>query len=197
MLAAAFGIIWAVSKNPRTRSLALVVCLLTLPWFLLDRTRNTMLAVVLPGLLAWVFVRLKGGIFVKVGILAAAFLVTEGWMKFVIETRSGANVALVFQQIGIAGVVEQVESTEAKHAGLNMLEELAWVNNFIDKGAYQVNNGARYFAELVNPIPRELWKDKPLIGIDYAIARGQGWEAVDAQAGVGATISTGMIGLWK
>jgi hypothetical protein len=49
----------------------------------------------------------------------------------------------------------------------------------------------------VNPIPRGLWKDKPLIGIDYAIARGQGWEAVDAQAGVGATISTGMIGLWK
>jgi len=197
MLAAAFGIIWAVSKNPRTRSLALVICLLTLPWFLLDRTRNTMLAVVLPGLLAWVFVRLKGGIFVKVGILAVAFLVTEGWMKFVIETRSGADISRVVRQIGLGGVVEQVEQSEAKHAGLNMLEELAWVNNFIDKGTYQVNNGARYFAELVNPIPRGLWKDKPLIGIDYAIARGQGWEDVDAQAGVGATISTGMIGLWK
>ena len=49
----------------------------------------------------------------------------------------------------------------------------------------------------MNPIPRGLWQGKPLIGIDYAIARGQGWEAVDAQAGVGATISTGMIGLWK
>jgi hypothetical protein len=184
MLAAAFGIIWAVSKNPRTRSLALVVCLLTLPWFLLDRTRNTMLAVVLPGLLAWVFVRLKGGIFVKVGILAAAFLVTEGWMKFVIETRSGANISQVVRQIGLGGVMEQVEQSEAKHAGLNMLEELAWVNNFIDKRAYA--------------IPRGLWQDKPLIGIDYAIARGQGWDR-DAVglAGVGATISTGMIGLWK
>jgi len=116
-------------------------------------------------------------------------------MKFVIETRSGANVALVFQQIGIAGVVEQVESTEAKHAGLNMLEELAWVNNFIDKGTYQVNNGARYFAELVNPIPRGLWQGKPLIGIDYAIARGQLYgDQKEGEAGVGATISTGMIG---
>jgi hypothetical protein len=65
MLAAAFGIIWAVSKNPRTRSLALVVCLLTIPWFLLDRTRNTMLAVALPGLLAWVFVCLKGGFLLR------------------------------------------------------------------------------------------------------------------------------------
>jgi len=195
MLAAAFGIIWAVSKNPRTRSLALVVCLLTLPWFLLDRTRNTMLAVVLPGLLAWVFVRLKGGIFVKVGILAAAFLVTEGWMKFVIETRSGGSISQVVQQIGLGGVMETVELSEAKHAGLNMLEELAWVNNFIDKGTYQVNNGARYFAELVNPIPRGLWQGKPLIGIDYAIARGQLYgDQKEGEAGVGATISTGMIG---
>jgi hypothetical protein len=53
----------------------------------------------------------------------------------------------------------------------------------------------RYFAELVNPIPRGLWKDKPEIGIDYAIARGQLWAGQAAgQAGVGATISTGMIG---
>ncbi len=55
--------------------------------------------------------------------------------------------------------------------------------------------GQRYFAELVNPIPRGLWKDKPLIGIDYALARGQGWGREDkGLAGVGATISTGMIG---
>jgi len=50
----------------------------------------------------------------------------------------------------------------------------------------------------VNPIPRGLWQGKTEIGIDYAIARGQGWDAqTEAQAGVGATISTGMIGLWK
>jgi hypothetical protein len=88
-----------------------------------------------------------------------------------------------------------VEVSQAKHAGLNMLEELAWINSFIDKGIYEVNNGARYFAELVNPIPRGLWRDKPLIGIDYAIARGQKYEGFAAkEAGVGATISTGMIG---
>ena len=47
----------------------------------------------------------------------------------------------------------------------------------------------------MHPIPRGLWKVKPLIAIDYAVARGQGWDAqTEAQAGVGATISTGMIG---
>ena len=100
-------------------------------------------------------------------------------------------------------MVEQVEQSEAKHAGLNMLEELAWVNNFIDKGTFAVNWGQRYWAELVNPIPRGLWKDKPLVGIDYAIARGVAYgEAANVDAGVAATISTGMIstgmiGLWK
>ena len=195
MLAASFGIVAAVAKNPRTRWIGITVTALSLPWFLLDRTRNTMLAVALPGLIAWVFVRFRGGMFMKIGVLAGAFLVTEGWMKFVIDTRSGANIAMAFQQIGIGGVVNRVEQTTTKHQGLNMLEELAWVNSFIDKGTYIVNNGGRYFAELVNPIPRALWPGKPMIGIDYAIARGQLYgDAGDVQGGVGATISTGMIG---
>ena len=195
MLASAFGIVAAVAKNRRTRMIGLFITALSLPWFLLDRTRNTMLAVALPGLLAWVFVRVRGGIFLKVAILLGAFLLTEGWMKFVIQTRSGSDISRAFTQLGIAGVAETIEQTETKHQGLNMLEELAWVNSFIDQGTYVVNNGARYFAELVNPIPRVIWPNKPMIGIDYAIARGQLYgDAGDTAAGVGATISTGMIG---
>jgi hypothetical protein len=154
-----------------------------------------MLAVALPGLLAWVFVRLKSGMFTKIAILVVAFLVTEGWMKFVIQTRSGGDISRAFLQMGVGGVVQQIEDSETKHLGLNMFEELAWINSFIDKGTYAVNNGARYFAELVNPIPRVIWPNKPMIGIDYAIARGQLFSgAGESGAGVGATISTGMIG---
>jgi len=58
-------------------------------------------------------------------------------------------------------IPQGVERSEAKHAGLNMLEELAWVKSFLAKGTYAVNWGQRYFAELVNPIPRGLWPDKP------------------------------------
>ena len=47
----------------------------------------------------------------------------------------------------------------------------------------------------MNPIPGGLWQGKPLIGIDYAIARGQLYcNQKEGEAGVGATISTGMIG---
>ena len=195
MLAASFGIVAAVAKNRRTRTIAFIVTAISMPWFLLDRTRNTMLAVILPGLLAWVFVRFRGGMLLKIAVLAGAFLVTEGWMKFVIQNRSQSNISTAFSRIGIGGVFAQVEASEGKHQGLNMFEELTWLNSFIDKGTYVVNNGARYFAELVNPIPRAIWPDKPMIGIDYAIARGQLYgDAGDAQGGVGATISTGMIG---
>jgi hypothetical protein len=83
-----------------------------------------------------------------------------------------------------------LETERGEVCGLNMLEELAWCNNLIDKGGYVINYGSRYWAELVNPIPRGLWPGKPLIGIDYAIARGQGWaDQKDVEAGVGATIS--------
>jgi hypothetical protein len=44
----------------------------------------------------------------------------------------------------------------------------------------------------VNFIPRSLWAGKPQIGVDYAKARGQGLEG--GQAGIGASISTGLIG---
>jgi hypothetical protein len=117
-------------------------------------------------------------------------------MRFVIQVRSEANVAYAFQQVGLTGVTASIQGKEIKHAGLNMFEELGWMNKFIELGTFTPNSGSRYFAELVNPIPRVIWRDKPMIGIDYAIARGQKFgEAGDrGTAGVGATISTGMIG---
>ena len=195
MLTASFGIVAAVAINPRTRNLGLICFALSAPFYILDRARNVMLACVLPGLLAWVFLRLRGGLFTKLGILAAFFLIVNVWMKFVIETRSGANIAQAVSSRGLAGVLETAEAEDARHQGLTMFTELAWINSFIDKGTFAVNYGARYWSELVNPIPRALWPDKPYIGIDYALARGQAFEGFGAGgAGVGATISTGLIG---
>ena len=196
LLVSGSGVIWALSKNKRTRMTAALVFLLSAPWFLLDRVRNLMLATILPGLLAWVFVRFRGGLFLRVALLVGAFLVVDGWMRFVIQIRSETNVAYAFQQVGLTGVKEAIQGKEIKHAGLNMFEELGWMNKFIEYGTFTPNWGSRYFAELVNPIPRVIWRDKPMIGIDYAIARGQkfGESGDRGSAGVGATISTGMIG---
>jgi len=200
-MTASFGIIAAVSRNPRTKLIALFICTITMPYFLLDRTRNTILATVLPGLLAWIFLGLRGNVVVRFALLALAFVMLESWLSFVIKSRGeGKNVAAFFaasqateEENGTAATAEEEDDGKTKHEGLNMFEELAWITTFIDAGNYTPNMGHRYFAELVNPIPRALWPNKPLIAIDYARARGFGGGSA-ASAGVVASVSTGMIG---
>lgn len=216
MVAAVFGVLAAVSTNPRTRFPSLILCFISWPYYLFDRTRNLILAVAIPAILAWVFLRLRGGIWKKVLVLGSCFILVNGWMKFIIQNRTNESIASAFEQKGFNLEAE----SKVHNQGLNMFEELCWINTFMKKGTYEPNWGARYFAELVNPIPRALWHGKPMIGIDYAIARGQGARGNTAskrgvtyavtstgvaiptsfvagsasEAGVYATISTGMIG---
>lgn len=189
MVASVFGVVAAVSTNRRTRTLALFLCFLSWPYYLFDRTRNTILAVTIPAVLTWVFLRLRGGLLKKVMVLGVCFILVNGWMAFIIENRTDQTIVSALKERGFS---LQKES-EVHHQGLNMFEELCWINTFFKKGTFHPNWGAHYFAELVNPIPRALWPGKPLIGIDYAIARGQGGGG-GSQAGVYATISTGVIG---
>jgi hypothetical protein len=192
---AIFGVLAAVCFNRRTRMWSLAFCFLTWPYFLFDRTRNTILVVVIPALLSWAFLRLRGGIWKKILVLGACYVVLNGWMAFIIENRSDETIAMAFKQKGF----NLQQESEVHHQGLNMFEELGWINTFIKNGTYEPNWGARYFAELVNPIPRALWHGKPLIGIDYAKARGQGFRGGgggggEDDANVYATVSTGIIG---
>jgi hypothetical protein len=183
-----FGVVAALATDKRVRRFAITLCLFAWPFFIFDRTRNTMLAMLIPAVLSWVFLRMRGGLFKKITILLVFFMLVNGWMKFIIANRS---------EMTIGQALKSLRSGEAKkeahNAGLNMFEELCWISKFIEQGTYHVNWGKRYFAELVNPIPRGIWHGKPLIGIDYAIARGMGGGDAD-QAGVVATVSTGLIG---
>jgi len=189
LVAGIFGVVAALATDRRIRWLALLCCFLSWPYFIFGRTRNTMLAILIPGLLSWAFLRLRGTMWKRILVLVASYLLVNAWMAFVIANRSQMTIVDALKENGF-----KIDSEErVHHEGLNMYEELCWINKFISNGTYLPNWGARYFAELVNPIPRFFWPGKPLIGIDYAIARGQaGGEASDA--GVYATISTGMIG---
>ena len=188
LVASMFGVVAALATNRQLRSYALLLCLLSWPYFIFDRTRNSMLAMVIPALLTWVFLRLRGGMWKKVLVLLVCFLLVNAWMKFVIANRSNMSITDAFNQKGL----NLAGQKNVRNEGLNMFEELCWVSTFIEKGTYRVNWGGRYFAELVNPIPRGLWPGKPLIGLDYAIARGH--HATDSSGAVDTTISTGFIG---
>jgi hypothetical protein len=195
MVTTVFGVLAAVCTNRRTRFLSLIFCFISWPYFVFGRTRNIILAIAIPAMLSWVFLRLRGGVWKKIIVLAALFIVVNGWMAFIIQNRSNMSITDALREKGF----NLKEESDVHHQGLNMFEELCWINTFIRNGTYKPNWGARYFAELVNPVPRALWHNKPLIGIDYAIARGQairgaGSASGTAAAGVYATISTGVIG---
>lgn len=183
-----FGVVAALATNRRIRSQAIIFLLLAWPFFIFDRTRNSMLAMVIPAVLSWVFLRMRGGLIKKGLVLLVCFLVVNTWMKFVIANRSHTSITQAFTEKGL-----NLASDEKVHnEGLNMYEELCWENTFIENGKYNVKWGGNYFAEMVNPIPRALWPGKPLIGLDYAIARGH--HVINASGAVDTTISTGMIG---
>ncbi len=191
MLTALLGMTFAIALRPSTMLLTGVGYLLAVPFYLFDRTRNTMLAILLPGLMALVTLRIRSGMVVRLAVLFSSFLALEGWMKFVIDNRDQGSIAQAMK----SGGTQSAEVKARKHLGFNMFEELGFINYFIENGTYKVNWGERYFAEAVNPIPRVLWPGKPLIGIDYAIARGMSYGNQDAASGgVAASISTGMIG---
>jgi hypothetical protein len=191
MLTALLGVTFALSLRPSSFMISGAGYFLAAPFYLFDRTRNTMLAILLPGLMALVTLRIRSGILMRLTVLTCSFLVLESWMKFVIDNRDKMSMVEALK----TGGTQDLSVKQRKHLGFNMLEELGFINRYIEQGTYRVNWGERYFAEIVNPIPRVLWPGKPLIGIDYAIARGMAYgEQGKKSGGVAASISTGMIG---
>ncbi|MDB4259905.1 hypothetical protein N9821_02005 [Akkermansiaceae bacterium] len=186
-LTSSFGVLAALALHPKTRNIALIVCALALPYYIFSRTRNTMLATMLPGIMAFVFMRVRGGLLKKGCLLFGFFILVNFWFTVVMANREGMS-------FDIDGALSTSKESldETRHEGLNMLEELAWIDRLIKRGTYFPNFGERYFAELVNPIPRGLWKNKPMIGLDYAEARG--FAGTGSKGETVATMSTGMIG---
>lgn len=191
MLTALLGVTLALALRTSSLVMSGIGYFLAAPAFLFDRTRNTMLAILLPGLMALVTLRIRSGMAMRIVVLLCSFVALEGWMKFVIDNRDQMSMAEAFK----SGGTKDVTVKSRKHLGFNMFEELGYINYYIEQGSYKVNWGQRYFAEIVNPIPRVLWPGKPLIGIDYAIARGMAYGDLGAKSGgVAASVSTGIIG---
>jgi hypothetical protein len=97
-----------------------------------------------------------------------------------------------FRELLAAENPYELMDEDVRTTGLNMIQELCFVNTYLDSGDTSPAYGARYLNELLNFVPRAIWPSKPLIGIDYAIWRG--FESPEGDLGVSTTISTGMIG---
>jgi hypothetical protein len=190
LICAMFGVIAVMARGP-VRWVAIGMVLLSWPYFLFDRTRNRMLALLLPSSGAF-FLLGRSKVWVKIAVGVALFLGVVAWFTKVAEYRTKYDLTSFLE----SNTDEEDEDAPARRKmgreGQDMLKELCWINTFIESGRYRPTMGGRYFAEIVNPIPRSIWPGKPMVGIDYAIARGFGGSR--GGAGVFASVSTGMIG---
>jgi oligosaccharide repeat unit polymerase len=180
LCSASFGVLFFFVRKRSSYLLLVLLVLISWPYSFLQGSRTIALATVVPSGLAFIlFSRVTpiGKLIVVVGGL----LVLDLAMRLMIKYRGTG-----FAEIDLSA------AEESSHLGLNMASELVYITTFLSDGTLSLSYGVRYLSELMNVIPRAIWPEKPLIGIDYAIARGFGGASTDI--GVFATISSGVIG---
>jgi oligosaccharide repeat unit polymerase len=168
------------------RLLAGAMFAISLPYFFFGGARNQFLAVVMPFILTYLFFG-RHLLILKLAIVTIAFFCLNAGFKFVVTYRLGG-----FRDVLASENPYELPDEYSTHRGLNMIEELCFVNAYLDSGETSTAYGGRYLNELLNFVPRAIWPSKPLLGIDYAKWRGH--ESDDSELGVNATISSGMIG---
>ena len=160
---------------------------ITLPYFFLAGARSHFLAAVLPFIITYLFYG-RHLLILKLTILAIAFFCLNEGFKFVTAFRgTGFRDVLASEN-----PYELMDEDMERQTGLNMIQELCFVNTYLETGGGSPAYGARYLNELLNFVPRMIWPSKPLIGIDYA--KWRGFESDTSELGVNTTVSSGMIG---
>ena len=181
------GVLIFFQRTAFWRRAAAAMFAITLPYFFFQGARNAFLAAILPFLITYVLYG-RHWLVIKFIILAVAFLFLNLGFRFVQQFRIGGFREVLATQSPYALMDDNVRT-----AGLNMIQELCFVNAYLDSGETSPAYGARYLNELLNFIPRAIWPSKPLLGIDYA--KWRGYENDDDEGlGVNTTVATGMIG---
>jgi len=83
-------------------------------------------------------------------------------------------------------------ATEAEYVGFEMFRELLFVARSSQEGRLSPQLGVTYFTQLVNPIPRAIWPDKPVADAVLILARAYGAVGPDGEPLM--TISPGFLG---
>ena len=180
------GFLVFFQRSTAWRLLAGAMFAITLPYFFLAGARSHFLAAVMPFILTYLFYG-RHLLILKLAILAIAFVCLDQGFRFVTQFRGTG-----FREVLAAENPYDLMDEDVRTTGLNMIQELCFVNNYLETGSTFPAYGARYLNELLNFIPRAIWPSKPLIGIDYA--KWRGFESDDDELGVNTTVSTGMIG---
>ena len=196
-----FGVTLVLQRHILLRITNAVLLLLSIPHFLLSGTRRLFLAVITPLFLTY-FLMHRSKLWLRLTVVGVSFALIFSVLLTVIENRNTGFRYLVDEEAAKDKEIAETEETAAgglgreqrkrTHEGLNMIQELCFINEFHNTGIFQPDWGRSFLVQLANFIPRALWPNKPMIGIDYAVWRG--FSDTTKNIGVAATIATGMIG---
>jgi hypothetical protein len=180
------GVLVFFQRSIAWRLLAGAMFAITLPYFFFAGARSHFLAAVMPFILTYLFYG-RHLLILKLAILAMAFFCLKEGFKFVTVFRLGG-----FREMLASENRYELLGEDERTTGLNMIQELCFVNTYLETGGGSPAYGARYLNELLNFVPRMIWPSKPLLGIDYA--KWRGFESDDDALGVNTTVASGMIG---
>ena len=180
------GVLVFFQRSTFWRIVAVAMFAITLPYFFMAGARSHFLAAVLPFIITYLFYG-RHPLIVRFTVLAVAFVCLDQGFRFVTAFRGTG-----FREVLAAENPYELVDENMRTSGLNMIQELCFVNAYLDSGDTSPAYGARYLNELLNFVPRAIWPSKPLIGIDYA--KWRGFESDEGELGVSTTISAGMIG---
>src|SRR5947208_8960555 len=184
------GVLIFFQRSTAWRLLAGARFAITFPYFFLAGARSHFLAAVVPFIITYLFYG-RHPLIIRLTILAVAFVCLNEGFKFVVAFRDSGG----YRDVLASENPYEMMSEDARPSGLNMIQELCFVDVYLQSGSTSPAYGGRYLNELLNFIPRVIWPSKPMIGIDYA--KWRGFESVhdeNGELGVNATISSGMIG---
>ncbi|MBW4506920.1 MAG: oligosaccharide repeat unit polymerase [Scytonematopsis contorta HA4267-MV1] len=181
-----FGVLLNLQKTNRGRLLNIALILISWPNFILGGSRSAFLAVSMPAFFTYILVS-KQRMWIKLIVTAVLFSILNYAFTVVITYR---NVGFLeyFNNLS-QGVVEKPNT---EHEGLNMAEELMFINGFYEQRVLELQYGRDYLVEFLNFVPRAIWPEKPILGLEYNILRGFG--SSNSDIGVFATITAGFIG---
>src|SRR5258708_5570167 len=169
------GVLVFFQRSIAWRLLAGAMFAITLPYFFFAGARSHFLAAVMPFILTYLFYG-RHLLILKLVILAIAFFCLNEGFKFVTAFRLGG-----FREVLASQNPYQLMDEDARTSGLNMIQELCFVNTYLETGGGSPAYGARYLNELLNFIPRAIWPSKPMLGIDYS--KWRGFEIADIEEG--------------
>jgi hypothetical protein len=184
------GVLVFFQRSIFWRLVATAMFAITLPYFFMAGARSHFLAAVLPFIITYLFYG-RHPLIIRLTILAVAFVCLNEGFKFVVAFRDSGG----YREVLASENPYELMNEDARPSGLNMVQELCFVNVYLQTGGTSPAYGARYLNEVLNFIPRAIWPSKPLLGIDYAKWRGfESLHDENSELGVNTTVSSGMIG---